>query len=710
VPGGGKLTPIEIELALYGSDAEYYRVELKCDFFDEQDNQVDAPINALFRFPKEELDNSPTNDEYGTILTNAVFSDTTLRLQYLMATANARLRSLPVRFRLRIDRTARQLTSINWELLKDPTTGQYLSTNQNVYFSRFLARSDYSAIKLRRHTKMTALVVAANPSNLGTGPYMYPLASIDVNEEVQLAKDNLPGIEVQTLPENHNPTLDNIISALGGDYDILYLICHGLSAKGETWLLLEDDSGKAKPVRGSHFVERLGELQQRPRLIVLASCQSANPSAQLAALGPRLAESGVPAVLAMQGNVSISTAKKFMPVFFTQLVRDGQIDRAASFARNSVSDRNDFSFPVLFMRLYNGKIWYEPRFSQEDRQLKKWNALLTSVFQGACTPVLGSGLLDPYIGSTRDVARNLALLYGYPLSESALDALPQICQYLSTTQSPSTMQFDLRLECSRQIIRRFCGSIPALLGNASLSARLSDPTLETELEQLLKDAWLWRRSKEEAEPIQVLAQLPFRRYLKVFPDSLLEYAISEVRYGPNTNKIPSSVVYDWRRTSVAKISSALPGPSIERPVISYLFGRFDKPESLVWSEDNYFEYLINVTKQDPRNRSDLTSTLTNSALLFLGFRLEEWDFRVLHRSILALGGSERNRQYAHVAVQIDPGDSNSGRGPSQMREYLESYFNSVNVSIYWGGVEDFARDLWERYVQFDPRMTLRPAV
>ena len=33
----------------------------------------------------------------------------------------------------------------------------------------------------------------------------------------------------------------------------------------------------------------------------------------MAALGPRLAETGVPAVLAMQGKISLSTAEDFMP-------------------------------------------------------------------------------------------------------------------------------------------------------------------------------------------------------------------------------------------------------------------------------------------------------------------------------------------------------------------------------------------------------------
>ena len=50
------------------------------------------------------------------------------------------------------------------------------------------------------------------------------------------------------------------------------------------------------------------EVQERPRLVMLVSCQSvgrgveATDDSVLAGLGPRLAEAGVPAVVAMQGN------------------------------------------------------------------------------------------------------------------------------------------------------------------------------------------------------------------------------------------------------------------------------------------------------------------------------------------------------------------------------------------------------------------------
>ena len=128
---------------------------------------------------------------------------------------------------------------------------------------------------------------------------------------------------------------------------------------------MEDDAGNAARVRGADLVARLKELRQRPQLVILASCQSAgngdaanpNSASALVSLGPRLAGTGIPAVLAMQGSVSTETVARFMPVFFRELLRDGQIDRAMAVARSAVNDRRDFWMPVLFMRLKSGRIW-----------------------------------------------------------------------------------------------------------------------------------------------------------------------------------------------------------------------------------------------------------------------------------------------------------------------------------------------------------------
>jgi hypothetical protein len=66
----------------------------------------------------------------------------------------------------------------------------------------------------------------------------------------------------------------------------------------------------------------------------------------------------------MQDNVAMETVKGFMPVFFRELQRDGQIDRAVAVARGVVRNRRDWWVPVLFTRLESGRLFAPPSVDQ----------------------------------------------------------------------------------------------------------------------------------------------------------------------------------------------------------------------------------------------------------------------------------------------------------------------------------------------------------
>jgi hypothetical protein len=114
----------------------------------------------------------------------------------------------------------------------------------------------------------------------------------------------------------------------------------------------------------------------------------------------------------------------------------------------------------------------------------------------------------------------------------------------------------------------------------------------------------------------------------------------------------------------------------------------------VLTEDDYFDYLIGFTREKDLVPDEVRVALADTALLFLGFQLDDWNFRVLFRSILAQEGSESLREYAHIAAQVTPEE---GRilEPARARQYLETYFQSepAAVSIYWGSAEEFMAEL-----------------
>jgi hypothetical protein len=76
--------------------------------------------------------------------------------------------------------------------------------------------------------------------------------------------------------------------------------------------------------------------------------------------------------------------------------------------------------------------------------------------------------------------------------------------------------------------------------------------------------------------------------------------------------------------------------------------------SLVYAEDRYFDYLIGVTLNKRLIPSVVRAALNSTSLLFLGFQMDDWEFRVFFRFLMAQEGREQLKFYSHVAAQIEP--------------------------------------------------------
>lgn len=147
-------------------------------------------------------------------------------------------------------------------------------------------------------------------------------------------------------------------------------------------------------------------------------------------------------------------------------------------------------------------------------------------------------------------------------------------------------------------------------------------------------------------------------------------------------------------------------PSESRPLVLHAFGQleenqeledvdFIEGDSLVITEDDHFDFLLGINKwMLPRS---VKSALVNTSLLFLGFQMDEWNFRTLLRYILSIEGGELRKRHIHVSVQVNPEEGDFLK-PNMAYEYLRTYFSSeANVEIYWGSTEDFIIELQEQY-------------
>ena len=671
------MTPfVELEISLERM-AEKMRVALR---FDRSDSEADvAPVVGLASFDLEALRAmSGDRRQYGVLLAQSLFADPKIRAAFEKGCVMAESLDMPLRVRLTIDKTAVELHSLVWEALGDADSGEVLAMRERVLFSRFISRADWRPIHLRAKDEMRALVAIASPANAGA----YRLAAVDVAGETQRAIAGLGSIPATVLGGGGGATLNNIIGKLREGYDILLLVCHGAFIEGKPLLYLEDDAGNVAVVQGAELATRLSELKQRPRLIVLASCESAGTGGEpssadegvLAALGPRLAEAGIPAVVAMQGSVTMKTAGDFLPVFFQELQRDGQLDRAMSVARGAVRARADWWLPVLFMSLKRGRIWwYTPGFTGE--KFGQWPSLVNNIRKGRCTPILGSGLLESFTGSFREIARQWAKDYRYPMAGEESEELPLVAQFIEIDQGDETFVRD-----------QFCEALRA--GVLRQYPEIAPDVAAGPVEKLISAAGAIRREQESGEPHEVLASLGLPVYLTTNPDNLLADALIAA------GKTPVVALCPRRDDSAGLTEVEAPSfePTKEAPLVYHLFGHLRDMESVVLTQDNYFDYLIDVTRNNDIIPTSVRAKLTNTALLFLGFQLRDWDFRVFFSSIKGREGRTLLGKYAHVAVQIDP-EQDRTVDPDRAQKYLERYFSNTKISIYWGRAEDFLKEL-----------------
>lgn len=718
----------DLEIGLHAREGVTWRAELRFSQpRTDADIRLDAQGPVVTLDPDELRMLADDDEEYGRALGAALLGGS-VGDGYRQAKAAAQSQGITMRVRLLIGPSASRLHGVRWETMRDPEDGSPLLTDEAIVFSRYLSSLDWRPVGLRAKSGLRALVVVAGPTDVEEFGADRRLAPVDVAGEVARAREGLTPLPTQVLAERGEATLDRLCDELRAGCDILYLVCHGYLAVGdEPILLLEDDDGRGTPVRAIDLVERMRDVNRMPRLVVLASCQSAgsgdgahsDDGGVLAALGPRLAEAGVPAVVAMQGNVAVATVARFMPVFFRELQRDGQIDRAMAAARGAVRDRQDWWVPVLFMRLRTGRIWYASGFGRAS-DFEKFPALVNEIRKRRCTPVLGPGLNDQLLGSRQEIAQRWAKNFHFPMAPHARDDLPQVAQYLSVNQNREFPRDELGNYLRAALVADYGEDMPAEYRERSAE--------DIPLGPLMSHAWRTRYPHGADDPYAVLAELPMSLYVTTQPWNLLAEALRAADKDPQVETcrwkrldrddpwgdVPAPDPADWafrvaddpdqrRRNEEAGWPTSVLDrergyrPSAERPMVYHLFGHHARPRSLVLTEDDYFDFLIGVTRDKDLVPVGVRRAFADSSLMFLGFRLDEWDFRVLFRSIVNQEGDRRS-EHTHVAVQIDPEEGRSME-PDRARRYLESYFQNSNVTIYWGSTESFLkelRDAWAR--------------
>jgi hypothetical protein len=671
-------TYADLEIRILARQPEGYPVEITFSGEQEFPRGYLTPEIVLWR-------SSLSTEEDGERLFDLLFADDHLKSAWAEVHGQCPRR----RIRLRLDASVPELHVIPWELLRYASPGispHTLAADVATPFSRYLAGQwRPGSPVLSRPIKL--LVAIANPANLGD----YQLAALDIEAEQQALTTALTsaGVAGEQLNLTFLPqpvTLSALEAELKQGHHILHVIAHGIFHKEQerAFLFLANADNQVLRVSDAECAEMLARQGMALRLVFLASCQTATRSSADAFRGfaPTLVAAGVPAVFAMQDLVPIDTARAFASTFYRQLVQHGQVDVASNEARSAVLTARlpGAALPVLFMRLRSGALFGERGQILGERVDSFWDILLDNIAEGACTPFLGPGVTHGLLPTHEEIAHLLADNYHYPFMDN--DRLPRVAQFIATLDNRRLRRDIVRL-CATAF-RRSIGQKP----------RPDDRTIE--LSAIIEAAHWSALSREinESEIHHQLADLALPLYITTNFDNFMTLALKAKGRTPRRETIA------WREA--LKTGAASPHYDLEppataaAPVVLHLYGTDEDLLSLVLTEDDYLDYLARLARDhEYLLPTSVNAALASTTLLFLGYRLEDLDLKVIMRGLLTHLDLERWGML-HVAVQVEAAHVDEAQ-QKEVSRYFQKYFGDSRIDVYWGSTHQFVADLHTRW-------------
>jgi len=303
---------------------------------------------------------------FGGRLFEAVFDDE-VRGCLRSSLDEADRRGAGLRIRLRLTDVP-ELADLPWEYLYNPTLNRFLVLSAETPLVRYLDLLE-PIRPLAVKPPLRVLVMIASPND-------YP--SLNVEGEWVKLKEALGDLEQRGLLalERLEPaTLTALQRRLRrGEYHIFHFVGHGAfdERAQDGLLLLEDEGGRGRAVSGQ-YLGTLMHDERTLRLAILNACEGARTSRSdpFAGAAQSLVQQGVPAVIAMQSEISDEAAIALSHEFYAALADGYPVDAALAEARKAVfAQGNDVEWgkPVLYLRSPDGRIFDVERVSERERR------------------------------------------------------------------------------------------------------------------------------------------------------------------------------------------------------------------------------------------------------------------------------------------------------------------------------------------------------
>lgn len=308
-----------------------------------------------------------------------------------------------------------------------------------------------------------------------------------------------------------------------------------------------------------------------------------------------------------------------------------------------------------------------------------WDKLRVNIKNNNCVAIIGAGASVPHIPRARQLAAQLIRSEktnpftdrkGKPVSDAekrSVEDLAAVAQFLA--------------------VKHTQGEYPKFLIADIIREKSLDPK--------------WRRY----DPHRALANLDLPIYITTNYDNRMKLALQM------QNKPVETAICKWSDEPEVQNARSLldpaPGvplydPSPSHPLVFHLHGQMEIPKSIVASEDDYLDFLVEMGRQNRQTVESgshgyakkpllppvIQNALASKLLLFVGYGIADTNFRVILRS---LKSSLRSSAKNSIAVQY------AGEQRDEMKAYLQQYFQwMLDLDIFWGSSEDFAKALTEQ--------------
>lgn len=277
-----------------------------------------------------------------------------------------------------------------------------------------------------------------------------------------------------------------------------------------------------------------------------------------------------------------------------------------------------------------------------------WTVLLAAIEHRACTPFLGAGACHGALPLGSEIAKQWAKKYTFPFPSDC--DLTRVSQYIAA-------HYDDDAFPKQDLLNRI---------------EKADPP----------------NFRDPDEPHRALADLPLPIYLTTNYDDFMFRALKHRLRDPRREECR------WNDVAGANppVFGANPqfAPTPANPLVYHLHG-YTSPDTLVLTEDDYLRFLVRVAQDPELLPEPVESALRTTSLLFVGYSLTDWSFRVL----LQLARPHARRK--SFAVMLPPPVPTEHQ--EKARDYLGRFHKSLKLDFYWGTAREFFAELRARREQ-----------